>query len=136
MSEKEEIPVLVELHDREGHRTETRVYARTIQETWCRDPACDFFGKPAVQGVCHTTEPSFEGGYTYWKLAEKYADESLHEIQKRYKGKSHEEYVEEIESSYICWMINATSMMDELIHLRRTNARLALENEKLRGQKV
>lgn len=49
----DEKPIRVTQH-KGKHKTETRVFARNIHETYCTQPGCRFKDQPAQQGVCHT----------------------------------------------------------------------------------
>jgi len=108
------------------HHTETRVFAREIHETDCTQKSCKFYGKPAVQGVCHTTETFCDS--PDWSYVDKAIEEGhrfVAEAKKRYKGRELVRYLEACMESY--WA-NEVFRMDELVRMRRN---LSLMEHKL-----
>jgi hypothetical protein len=108
------------------HRTETRVFARNIHETFCTQPKCKFSGQHAQQGICHTTEPELVDWDRIDKQ-DKQVEEELEWAKKRHKGS---EYVKYLEAMYSCVWLNWQATIDECIKLRRDNALLKLEVSK------
>lgn len=106
---------------RKSHLTEKRT--REIQESYCADKKCKFFGKPAQQGVCHTTETFAGGPWAYIEFGEKQVAEGMAWFKKAYKGR---EYVRTIEAYLESSMMNNYCVLDELIQLRKENALLKL----------
>lgn len=118
------------------HKSEVHVIAREIHESYCADPACRFFGKKAVQGVCHTTEPFADG--TIWDYVVKVdkAARSYLEMRQVCLGKSAKDYVRRLESEIVCHWSNNIHSIDELVRLRMENAILRDDLEKLRAKKA
>jgi len=107
---------------RGSHRMETRIFARNIHETYCREKGCKFHGKPAVQGHCHTTTTFMgDGDWSYIDRAERFASEELKAAKKAYRGR---EYLRHLESCFVCGWINQINMLDNLVHMRREIALL------------
>lgn len=106
------------------HRTETRVFVRNIHETWCVQPGCKFNGRPAQQGVCHTTT-TFTGStdWSYIEALEKDAVTHLAELLRRHGRRS---YLRRLEEDFICAHLNAAFHLDQLVYLRREVALLRL----------
>lgn len=122
----DEKPIRIRPHRENGHRCETRVFAREIHETWCVHKGCKFDGKPAAQGVCYSRLDRRDEGYLQrvYKRAHGLILEmrSIAQSQK-FTAKQHIDYLERsLESN---WM-NAEFGLDELIRLRAENAQLKL----------
>lgn len=103
---------------------ETRVFRRETHEDFCTQPGCRFQGKHAAQGVCFNTD-SLIGvvDWSYIERLEKYAAQSLKEVQRTFRGPSkHKAYVRYLESTHVCETLNATFNLDECIRLRAENA--------------
>lgn len=123
-STKQEVPVRIVKHSDRKHRTESRIFQRDIWENYCTQVGCRFFGKRAVQGVCHTTAPFAEGtSWDYVDKVEKAAHESLAEMRRMFKNKPRSEYIRYLESMHVCEQMNTIFSLDELVRLR---ARLAV----------
>jgi hypothetical protein len=126
MNEK---PVKVIKHkpkDGDGHRRETRVFARNIHETFCDYKRCKFYGQHAQQGICFSDKPDAIDWDRIAKI-EKQEEEELAYFRKKYKGK---EYVKWLEAMYSCATVNWRFTLDDLIRLRRDNALLKLKLRK------
>lgn len=111
---KPEKPIKVIPHTSRKHKTETRVFAREIHETYCVDPKCKWRGQPAQQGVCHTQLGRVPRAYI--DEAEKGAVDALANIRSHYKDKA--KYVKALESHLVCAFMNAEFGLDELVRLR------------------
>lgn len=115
-----------------GHKTETRVFAREIHETFCVDRRCKFYGKPAAQGICHST--------LGWRRtrelerAERSADELLRETRIIGRAMTRRRYIQYLESQVACDWMNGEFLLDELVKLRAENAELRLRTRK-RGRR-
>jgi hypothetical protein len=118
---KDEQPVKVQPYETEGHKLERRIFNREIHETYCADDACEFKGQPAAQGVCHTQQPYAFHWESFIKV-EKESEEELKSMRER--AASTEEYIETLESQYICQQMNQWSTLDELVRLRAENRKL------------
>ena len=107
------------------HKTETRVFARNIHESYCVHKSCKFFGQPAQQGVCHTTT-TFAGDddWTYIEHAEKLGEIHLAHLRETRKKYGTQKYIRRLEGEMVCAWINTISSLDELIYLRREVALL------------
>lgn len=105
------------------HRVDTHIFARRIRESWCAKKGCRFYGKPAVQGVCHTTT-TFAGDedYSYWEHLEKVVEGHMVHLRKMLKGKTPSEQRRRLESEVACALMNGWGQLDELIRLRRDTA--------------
>jgi len=127
-SMKNEKPIKVIAGTSRKHRTETRVFARNIHETFCAEKGCPYFGKHAAQGLCHS-ETTMEGldCWDYVDAAIKGGDEyvkSTREIWVRLRrrrglpahGRAYEQY---LEGQLACAWTSAISTTDELVRLRR-----------------
>jgi hypothetical protein len=102
------------------HKTETRVFARNIHETYCVQKGCRFCGQHAAQGVCHTVLDRVEQSYIDY--VEKIATEHLDSIRKQYKNKSRKDYIQYLENNIFCDWMNAEFGLSQLVHLRAENA--------------
>jgi hypothetical protein len=128
MKKEKPVKVIKEKKYRGSHRMETRVFARNIHEHYCVEKGCKFYGKPAVQGHCHTTTTFVDGAdWGYIDRAEKFAEQELKEAKKSYKGKALLRY---LESAYVCRWLGQVNSLDSLIRLRRENALLRDRVEK------
>ncbi len=105
------------------HKTEFRM--REIGESFCIQSDCEFFDRPAVQGHCHTILDDVTD--KYFERITKDAYTGLVQI-KEIAGEK--DYLEHLESYYISTTINWQTSLDELVALRRDNARLKRELEK------
>ncbi len=113
------------------HKTEKR--QREIDEHFCVEPGCEFEGRHAQQGVCHTTETDVADIDKLYSVAESFAKD-LREFHKVHYGGDKDEYISYLESVYECAMLNWTFGLDEMIRLRKENAQLKLRLEKANGQ--
>jgi hypothetical protein len=118
---KKEKPFKVIPHNGK-HKTETRVFARNIHESFCRQPGCRFRGKPSVQGVCHTRE-TFEGG-TDWAYVDALiagGDRFVTELRASMARQklTTKQRLSTAETHLACAWSNTISTTDELVRLRR-----------------
>ena len=108
-----------------SHRTETRVLRRTIYESFCAQPGCEFFGKHTAQGVCHTKfSKAFPEGY--FQAVTRRANSIIDFYRAQYKKKPRAQYIRFIEGLCVSESMNASFMLDELIRLRISNAKQSL----------
>ena len=98
------------------HRTETRVFARDIHESYCTQPGCRFKGQPSQQGVCHTVLD--KPVRIYLDDVEARAEQMLKELQAHRKRLGTKKYIERLESHVFCTWMNSEFGLDELINLR------------------
>lgn len=133
MSMKSEKPVEV-IPGKGKHRVDTRIFPRRIHESWCAQKGCRFYGKPAVQGVCHTTT-TFAGDsdYSYWERMDKLVQAHMVVLRKMLKGLSPKEQRIRLESEVACVLMNSWGQLDELVRLRRDTA--VLEDKVRRMQR-
>ena len=118
-----EKPVRVIQHKDRKHKTETRVFRRDIHESFCDQKGCEFYGKHAAQGVCHTRfGDAFP--HAYFDAISKSAESTVAFYRKQYKGKRLKEYVKVLEGMAICAFMNERLGLDELIRHRIETARL------------
>lgn len=103
------------------HKTERRT--REIGDTFCIEPGCDYYNMPAVQGHCYTVLDAVTDKYI--EKIGKAAYKFLQEI-KDIAGKDHIKYVEQLETYLVSMSMNNDSLLDQLVTLRRENARLKL----------
>ena len=115
------------------HKTEKRIFARNIQETYCVHPGCKFRGKNAQQGVCHTTT-TFTGSkdWSYIDAAFKESEAHLKQIREiKVRNKmTDKQYIKDLESQIVCGFSNEIFRLDELIFLRKKVALLSLKSIK------
>ncbi len=116
------------------HRTETRFYDREVGETFCVQPGCKFRGERARQGFCYDV-PRRDVYDALFDVGERYAEELAATYREYFRGRPRK-YVRHLESSVICWYVNSTSLLDQLVAMRRENALLRKEVERLRGRKL
>ena len=120
---KPEKPLRVIPNKNRKHKTETRIFAREIHESFCAQPGCRFHGKPSVQGVCHSTE-RFDGerDIIRWFMlkAKQHAKDRTY-FHKLFAGKP-ERYIAHLEAHYESAMMNWSLGIEELVKLRRENA--------------
>jgi hypothetical protein len=110
------------------HRTETRVFAREIAETYCVHPRCKFRGQRAAQGVCFSTKTFAEGtDWNYFWAMEKAAKRYLEEVRRIYRREGKAEYIRALEGSLTSDWLNSILHADEMIYLRREVALLRLK---------
>ena len=100
---------------------------REIDEWFCDEPTCEFYGRNSQQGVCHTTESEFVDMDRLAEHAQQSAEETLKMRREHYPTDA--EYIPWLEAHYECAMINWTFSLDECIRLRVENARLKLKLE-------
>jgi hypothetical protein len=106
------------MRERKGHKLKTGW--RRIPESRCEDPSCEFFGKPAQQGVCFSrlTNRSTQ----YIDAVRKYSDarmaevKSLRKIDK--KLTTDKQWIKYLEANLECCWMNEEFTLDQLIHLR------------------
>jgi hypothetical protein len=121
---KDEKPIRVVPGKGRKHRTETRIFAREIHETFCKQPGCKWNGQHAQQGACHTREPFVPGtSWSYVDKVEKYAHEAMVETRKYYR-KDPKDYIRHLESQHIADWMNSVFHLDEVVRLRRKVALL------------
>lgn len=99
------------------HKTERRT--REIGDIFCVEPGCEYYDQLAVQGHCHTVLDDVTDAYIEKVTKRAYA--GLHDI-KAIAGP--EKYLDHLESYYISATCNWEFALDELVTLRRENARL------------
>jgi hypothetical protein len=137
-----EVPIRVVTYPESAdhpHHTETRVFAREIHESYCADPSCRFFGRPAVQGQCHTTTPftdSSDGSGVSWayvEASEKHADALLVDIRQQ-SGSDKDAHIRDLESHLYCATLNTVSTLDQLVRLRSKSAVLQDRCDKLEAE--
>ncbi len=118
------------------HRVDTHIFPRRIHESWCAQKGCQFNGKPAVQGVCHSTE-TFAGDpdYSYWEHMDKIVQDHMVVLRKMLKGRSPKEQRLRLESEIACGLMNAWSGLDETIRLLRDLSLLQDEMRRLKAKK-
>ena len=111
----------------EEHRTELRERVEyRLNESYCIEPGCEYNGKPAVQGHCHTRLDTETDRYI--DRIEKDAESILQHTREHNPGTA--EYVEALESQFMCAWINVEFGIDNLVRLRRENAALKAELER------
>lgn len=116
-----ETPIKVIKNDApNAHKTETRIFAREIHETFCDEPECKFYGKHAAPGLCYSWEE--EGDEGIWKRIER-KEVLLNEEWAEFYAKS----PEDARSAYITAMLNWDLGIIETIRLRKENAELKLK---------
>lgn len=121
---------------KQEHKTETRVFERNIQESFCVQPGCKFEGKHAVQNVCHTfTTMTGSTDWSYIDNVMKAGDEYVSNIRKNCKGKSTKEYIRRLESEMSCAWMNTMVGLDELVRLRGQVAILMSDTAKKQRQR-
>lgn len=116
--------IRIEKHGNAKHKSESRIFNREINESYCDEPACEFYNKRTSQGNCwDATDPEEKKFHHYIDYSEDSAESYLKELKEITKP---EEYVEHLESSLVCNWMNYTFTLDECIRLRAENARLKL----------
>jgi len=133
--EKQEKPVQIipsTGKENKKHKTEVRIFARNIHESFCVQPGCKFKGKHAVQNVCHTMT-TFNGSkdWSYIDGVLEAGEKHLHELQTHHKSSSKQEYIKILESHLACAWANTITSLDELIRLRGQVATLKHKNESI-----
>lgn len=104
-------------------RHKTVLKGFTTKRSYCMDKKCKFYGKLAEQGVCFTVVE---------KWLSKYFDQSMKEAERllsfnrkhNYKNLSQKQIMKRLESEVVCYFMNYSNCLDELIWLRGENARL------------
>ncbi len=121
----DESPIRVIQSEHEGHKLETRVYAREIYESYCVDPGCEFNGKRSAQGICHTRLEGVD--HEYMKRVQSHVDEWLADMHKEREPGKDEEYIKYLEGQLYCHLMNDRFSLDHLVSLRMKIARLELK---------
>ncbi len=120
-------PVRIQKHGNETHKTETRIFAREIHESYCDEPSCEFYGKHASQGHCwiasDLTELRLDKAID---RAEEEAKEAIAELDS-FRPESDKEYIAELKSHLICEYLNDSMQWEEQLRLRMENAKLRLK---------
>ncbi len=96
------------------HKIETHTETREILKRVCAHDGCQFFGKEAQQGVCHTTD----GDLVEWAKLDAHERELLDSL-KEMREREGDDYVRCLEANYVCAMMNWQMTLDECIRLRR-----------------
>lgn len=110
-----------------SHKTVKRDKQQTIVESFCDQKGCQFFGQPAVQGVCFTTN----GDIVDFDRLNAYEAELLREMAElKKKSKSTKDYVAALEAYYVTAQMNWQMGLDELVRLRRDNALLRARKDR------
>lgn len=118
------ILVRIEKHHNQSHWTQTRVFNRDIQESYCDQLDCEFYGKRSSQGTCFSeTDPDEIRFNHFLDYMEAQAESHLKFTQLQ-RPESDKEYIEELESEVVCHFMNWTSTIEECVRLRTENARL------------
>src|SRR6478609_9446237 len=101
---------------------------RSIPESICQETGCDFYGKPAEQGVCfHRLKHPMD---KYVSAVIQQGEDLLKELKslrKRNGQQSAAKWIKYLEGHVVCEWANRTFNLDELIHLRGENAKLRLK---------
>lgn len=108
------------------HKTAERVEQSQFITRICVQAGCKFKGKPAQQGVCHSST----GELTDWDKLDKYNAEVVEELRRLRKAEG-SGYILALEAHYISAMVNSDLILDECIRLRR-NLALATVGRKAR----
>ena len=99
-----------------NHAVETR--SKGVLTSYCIDPACEFYNQPAVQGHCFAVLDKVTDAYITRVM--QHEKDEIAWMKEQYG----EKYVETLEGLYVCMMANWRFTLDELVSLRRDNARL------------
>src|SRR6478672_6424350 len=92
---------------------------RTIPQSICQEKGCDYYGKPAEQGVCfHRLKHPMD---KYISAVIQQGEDLLKELKSLRKvngQRSMAKWVKHLEGHIVCGWANNTFHLDELIHLR------------------
>lgn len=116
--------VRIAKHGNQSHKTETKIFAREIRETYCDQSDCEFYGKHAAQGVCFETDV-WDPWYNRYELIIKQSEEGLAEVEAHHS--SPEELLEYLKSMYVYMQANWDNTLNECVRLRAENAKLRLK---------
>lgn len=130
MAAKEK-PVSIEKGKGE-HRVDTHIFARNIREAWCAQPGCRFRGQPAVQGHCHTTKSFAGDDFEYQEHLSKCVEGHVDYLKKRHAKLSGAARDKMLFAEIAVMLMNDWFATDELVRLRRDNARLRDDVKRLR----
>jgi len=114
-----------------GHKLETGW--RKIPQSKCADSKCEFFGKPAQQGVCFDRLDATSQKYI--ESVEKYANARMVEVKslrKINKQDTDAKWIKYLESHLECCWMNEEFMIQQLIHLRAQVGKLTNRLTKMR----
>lgn len=100
--------------DKSYHATRERIDLRPIRSIICDRKECEFYGKEAQQGVCHTDN----GDVVKWDALEAHEREILAAMEEMRQNEG-DQYVKALESHYLSAMMNWQLTLDECIRLRR-----------------
>lgn len=125
--EVQEVPIEVKPYESEGHKLETRVFARQIHETYCAQERCEFYGRHAAQGICWGSPDAAE--VKYLERREKESDDMLAEMReiRDQQKMDNKAYIDYLESHLYCDWMNQQFTLDECVRLRAENAKLRLK---------
>lgn len=95
----------------------------------CDTKGCEFYGQPAAQGVCYSKIDT--GVEKYYKHQMQQAEDHLKFYQKGlhrgdHKKQTQKEYIKTLENHFVCFWMNYSNCLDELVWLRGENAKLQL----------
>ncbi len=99
--------------------------SRSIPESICNQIGCEFYGKPAKQGICFSVLAKSTSSYI--DSVRKRADDCLKEmkgLRKVNKLETDAKWIRYMESHFTCAWMNSEFTLDQLIHLRATIAKL------------
>jgi len=117
------------------HKLECRTIQKPILESFCLEPKCKFYKKPAAQGVCYTVLPRYKSVTQYFDMTFRHAEEVLAEMKRLRninKQQSKDAWIKHLENQFICNWANHDSTLDMLIELRAENAKLKIQLGKWR----
>jgi hypothetical protein len=93
------------------------------KRSFCAKPSCKFYGKLAEQGVCYHHTPDAQSRHFKKQLQDA---EGLLAFNRKhnYKNASKKELIKRLESEIVCYFMNWSGDVEELIWLRGENAKL------------
>lgn len=92
---------------------------RRIHESRCAEPSCEFYGKPAQQGVCFSRLNDRTKKYV--DAVRKYADARMAEVKslrKINKQDTDAKWIKYLEGNLECCWMNEEFTLSQLIYLR------------------
>lgn len=122
-----EKPVEIIAGKNEKHKTETRVFARRIRETWCVQPGCEYQGELAAQGLCFSTKTFMEQeDWRYIDTLIEGAEEFVQSVKQHAKHRklTDKQYIKDLESHLATAWMNVMTTSDVMVRQRHDLALL------------
>lgn len=110
---------------------------QTFKVSICKQKGCQFYDKQQAQGICFSQQPFIATmAFKYMEQLNLGAIDCVKEAKKLYKKYPTEDYINYLENQATTQWLQQIVSLDETIMLRRDNALLKLELDKLKNGKT